>query len=607
MDQSIFGAIALSNNQNITNNNFYVDQCNDPNLVIARYRSSYYLFAGFVTDFFYSIDFGFHVILISNNEKIMWKEFNEWRVENRLPMYRQNKVVSLKDGTKSDYSAIILQGKKLGKIAKDEQEYKQKVELALQGFGISKYKFYPCSFDAVNQTNPLIKEGQKSLKIDLKKTKEFNTSLQRSLKQCILDLIDSDQLTDPSMLVNKTIQSIILEKMQVELAQLGYWEIITKIDCSKPSIELNKSFITNTSNQRNDIFHEIYNLHDFSEQSISGSSKSKDLLNTLECRSAMILKNFFEQGFYFRPNLFNREGDANIRSYSIYEELLKSEKLRKILDFEPCTLADINPITFWHLDLYDYSNNFEPWINDRNLDHYLHAKLLNIANYVSDNSFTSKDDDLIFQKFQNHHFNAFFRINLEGNYIDLEQINLDALEKSQEDDHTMNNQILELVYALRKLKPQINHETSELIHKLSYDQNDLDRQVELNWEADELNIKSSKSYLLLPIWFHRYADTLPNLRFLHHYFFIAHKLATILKAKSFMFGYDQPFNDQWICANYTKVSDPNSSQNDLIKNGILFHGVNAKIGAVGYLRFGSVKDLNNCYNQVEICDPYPML
>lgn len=600
MDQSIFGVIAPSNNQDLAKNNVYVDQSNDPNLALKRYHFSMALFASFVTDFFCSIDYGFHVILIPKADNNKLAQLDEWRIPNRLPMFQLNKVLCLKDGKKSHYSVAILQGKKIGKIANNEQDYAQKVKDELISLGITKFKFYPCSFDA-STTCPLKKPNKfKKIKGKIETPKAILSPLELSLKQCILEIDESDQVTDPNKFVDDSIQSILLTHMRSNLWNLGFWHCDyfryakSKFITSDDLIEIIKS----NSNFNSDSF---YASNDCKDQTNATESSYK-----FECRSALLLKNFFEQGWYFEPQspLTNYDYYDNNEAANNYEKLLQQNALVHILDFDPYTVANINPITFWQLDYIDRTafTTIVPRLTQKNLNQYLHAKLLNIANYVTNNSYTDDDQNYVLEKFQNYQITAFFRINLDGADIDLNEINISKIDNLN--DLSLTPRYEQILNIFKDLKPSLNHKTNELNHNFSIDQKIIDQLVDLDWGTKTIKTEHGHPNIILPIWFHEYAQTIPNIRCLHHYFFIVHKLATLLRARSFIFGFDTPFNDKWICATYSKTGKNSSNVEELIRNGILFKGVNAK--RAYSLHFCTTTDSDNCFDHIEICEDRPV-
>ena len=119
----------------------------DIKVSIERYRISMLLFVTWLTDYFSSVDFGFHVAAVPACDRESLSKFNSWRASRHLPVWRRRNVSLECGGICKQYIIVIMTGKRYGFKGSDAADYEKLTAEAFRDSGIADFRFFPCVSD----------------------------------------------------------------------------------------------------------------------------------------------------------------------------------------------------------------------------------------------------------------------------------------------------------------------------------------------------------------------------------------------------------------------------------------------------------------------------
>jgi hypothetical protein len=544
MDRAIYRSLRNSSEE-ISNPRLQIcrDDCRNARLILSRMEITRNLFIAFVTDFFMSVDFGYYVILLRGDSNKTYADLNRWRTELGLPMYFQKKAGI--HTPESDFTAHIsvLTGKKNDRIQTGEQ-FSSMVETELKKLGIGEFKFYACSFDSAESC-----AFDSTLKSARTGAKPGSDPLDFTLTSCISDITGQECDCRKLNTRNMRVRDILRMLLNSSTYNLGSWknqntmpsgipltlENIIRI-CwpqTKESIPLDRS-----------------------------SDKEKIMRNAVPsvCRSAAVLDLITKKGWTF---IHSKNTDP-------YSKIISSPEIRAVLDFEPYTMDNINPLFIEELAVLSTGHSCENLIRfDKTVSKaFAESKALATASYFNGSEIISYDQDEITRIYSEHAYHAFFRIDLAAQY-----------------KNTRRNQKI-FLSVLTDLEGDRFTKAREILSELKIDSQSISTEirVEYNHETDYIKMAERLIYtggVVCGFYFSAIYNELPELKNLHAFFTIVHWLSVLLDCREFTFGYDTPFSDEYITGLYSSVSGGKSEES--IPQGLFFRGVNFE-----YVRVGSI-------------------
>ena len=510
----------------------------DIKVSIERYRISMLLFVTWLTDYFSSVDFGFHVAAVPACDRESLSKFNSWRASRHLPVRRRRNVSLECGGICKQYIIVIMTGKRYGFEGSDAADYEKLTAEAFRDSGIADFRFFPCVSD--NACNCTLQIRNK------KRNKNENAGsdpLNHTLRRCLAAIFGKIDSISDSCGADKTIGAILNEKMNEELKEFGSWHYsgscggtYTALD---PGIVMQK--IRNSKEP---------------EKETADFIKCRGEI----CRTLRVLGNFSRNGLFF---------SMKYDCCRLYEQAVSNQELRNMLDFEPYTYGSMNPAALRDFDVFlsdaEFFGNLSGIHGAENIRKlFAEALVREFTLWYERKNFNT---EILLKKFSDHNFKSSFEINLKN--------------RLSENTEKISRRVSEI---LNFLGAEFSSGGLKLSGTFDSRKDYLDFYLRANHEGHP--------------FFAEIENELPNYRNLHAFFRLIDETAQAT-GDNFIFSFDTPFSEKQVKAYYGRNKTCNEKANDLLNRGILFRSVTSKL-VCGGVHVGRIYSLKGSFDCVEL-------
>lgn len=511
-------------------------------VLLERYCLNVLLAVSALTDYLTSADFGFHAALIPAAGTEAFAKINLWRTEHHLPMYVLKRVKV----NNAVFTLIVLNGKKFGFDGTGASAYEKLAAGVFKDAGITRYAFFPCRGDSAACCPLSCSRGGK------KPTHDRNVHeadpLDFTLADCVTAAAGADGEISGFCNAGKTVREIFMLKLHEDLKELGAWHNQPAYGSFRPR--------------------ELYPDSVMKELKFS-DTPVKTLSNHVKftdgnCRAPGVLKLLTLKGWRFY---------ASIKCCEKYEELISHPDFRKLLGFEPVSFAGFNPVAYRDLEAYLHESslcaqNLYRKLAESDVYRSMFAESLarNFAEYSGCRE-TAADGEKRSGIFASHTFRAGFSLTLDSS-------STDSVNTGKEAEEIM-----------------------DFLH-VTKDEGGMKLSGTYDGTRDCTRFLAGIQPFGLPD-FIRLEESVPHYRNLHACFFLVHKLALLLNAENFVFGFDSPFKGGTVTAVYGKTGCSDDEALNLMEKGIVFRGMTSPL-VCGGPHAGIVYRLSGSFDRVTV-------